>query len=171
MIVLTGNYSPTLKELQSAKLDGNCVLVSREILADLDTPVSAYLKLRGEGESFLLESAEGGERIGRYSFVGSNPRQVLRVKDGMQWIGEEHLQRGVDVGQRFLDDRGAFVDLAAFEAVLRARDRECKGPLVQPHAADPERVFHALAGTGNEPVERSRDPEPQLGHVLPPMET
>src|ERR1044072_6275629 len=42
----------------------------REINADLETPVSLYLKLRGNGASFLLESVEGGERIARYSFIG-----------------------------------------------------------------------------------------------------
>ncbi|HZS93199.1 MAG TPA: anthranilate synthase component I [Chloroflexota bacterium] len=60
--------------------------VSRQILADLDTPVSAYLKIRAEGPSFLLESVEGGERIGRYSLIGSGPRRVLRIKNG-QTIG------------------------------------------------------------------------------------
>jgi anthranilate synthase component I len=82
----TGEYRPTLRELKGDKLDGRSIRVSREILADLDTPVSAYLKLRGNGPSFLLESAEGGERIGRYSFIGSRPRRVLRVKDGRQSI-------------------------------------------------------------------------------------
>jgi anthranilate/para-aminobenzoate synthase component I len=47
-------------------------------LADLETPLSAYRKIRGQGESFLFESVEGGEHIGRYSFVGCNPRAVIR---------------------------------------------------------------------------------------------
>jgi anthranilate synthase component 1 len=46
----------------------------RELPADLDTPTTAYLKLRGRGPSFLLESVEGGERIARYSFIGVSPR-------------------------------------------------------------------------------------------------
>jgi anthranilate synthase component 1 len=46
----------------------------RELPADLDTPTTAYLKLRGHGPSFLLESVEGGERIARYSFIGLRPR-------------------------------------------------------------------------------------------------
>jgi anthranilate synthase component 1 len=52
----------------------------RELPADLDTPATAYLKLRGRGPSFLLESVEGGERIARYSFIGVSPRAryVLR---------------------------------------------------------------------------------------------
>ncbi|MGI8826995.1 MAG: anthranilate synthase component I [Chloroflexota bacterium] len=75
-------YSPSLGELSNGFPQGNSVVVSREILADLDTPVSAYLKIRSTGPSFLLESVEGGERLGRYSFIGNNPRKVLRVKDG-----------------------------------------------------------------------------------------
>ena len=48
--------------------------IVREMQADLETPVSVYLKLRGQGESFLLESIDGGERIARYSFIGIVPR-------------------------------------------------------------------------------------------------
>ncbi|HZM04253.1 MAG TPA: hypothetical protein VFC44_14710, partial [Candidatus Saccharimonadales bacterium] len=57
---------------------GNLIPVTRRILADLETPLSAYRKIRGQGESFLFESVEGGEHIGRYSFVGCNPRAVIR---------------------------------------------------------------------------------------------
>jgi anthranilate synthase component 1 len=48
--------------------------VVRELHADLETPISVYLKLRGKGPSFLLESVEGGERIARYSFIGVSPK-------------------------------------------------------------------------------------------------
>jgi anthranilate synthase component 1 len=82
MSVVLGSYSPTLRELRSAHLDGHTVAISLELLADLDTPVSAYLKVRGAGPSFLLESVEGGEWLGRYSFIGASPRRVLRVKNG-----------------------------------------------------------------------------------------
>ena len=53
--------------------------VVRELPADLETPVSVYLKLSGQGPSFLLESVTGGERIGRYSFLGAEPRAILRA--------------------------------------------------------------------------------------------
>src|SRR5215469_576228 len=52
----------------------------RELPADLETPVSSYLKLAHGHASFLLESVEGGERLARYSFVGSDPYLVLRVR-------------------------------------------------------------------------------------------
>ena len=50
---------------------------------DCETPVAAYLKLRGDGPSFLLESAEQGGRFGRWSFVGVRPRATLRLEDGV----------------------------------------------------------------------------------------
>jgi anthranilate synthase component 1 len=53
--------------------------IVREVPADLETPVSLYLKLRGGGPSFLLESVEGGERIARYSFIGVQPRARYRL--------------------------------------------------------------------------------------------
>ena len=74
-------YSPTLDEFLKYATQGNLIPVTRRILADLETPLSAYLKIRGQGESFLFESVEGGEHIGRYSFVGCNPRAVIR-QDG-----------------------------------------------------------------------------------------
>ncbi len=62
---------------------GDLVPVYRTLLADLETPVSVYLKLVQTGAvSFLLESVEGGEKVGRYSFIGVNPRGLLRIKGG-----------------------------------------------------------------------------------------
>src|SRR5687768_13577547 len=74
-------YAPNLDEFLKLAADGNLVPVTRRLLADFETPLSAYLKIRGQGESFLFESVEGGEHIGRYSFVGCNPRAVIR-QDG-----------------------------------------------------------------------------------------
>ena len=72
-----------------------------------------------------------------------------------------------DVGKRFLDDHGALVNLAAFESVFLAPHPERKRPFVQSHASNPERIVDALTGAGDEPIERHRDLEAQLGHVLP----
>src|ERR1700733_7066859 len=71
-------YSPTPDEFLKLAAQGNLIPVTRRILADLETPLSAYWKIRGAGESFLFESVEGGEHIGRYSFVGCNPRAVIK---------------------------------------------------------------------------------------------
>ncbi|MBM4274720.1 MAG: anthranilate synthase component I [Deltaproteobacteria bacterium] len=61
---------------------GNLIPVYREILGDLETPVAAYKKLRGDGCSFLLESVEGGEKWGRFSFLGLNPSLMFQVQGG-----------------------------------------------------------------------------------------
>jgi anthranilate synthase component 1 len=63
--------------------------VVRERLADLETPVSAFAKLRPLGGAFLLESVEGGERMGRYSFIGVLPRATLVLRDGTASILED----------------------------------------------------------------------------------
>jgi len=61
---------------------GNVIPVAAELLADLETPVSAFAKLRAGGPAFLLESVEGGERLSRYSFVGCNPRKIFKAQAG-----------------------------------------------------------------------------------------
>src|ERR1051325_1717009 len=71
-------YAPKLDEFLKLAAEGNLVPVSRRLLADFETPLSAYHKIRGQGESFLFESVEGGEHLGRFSFVGFNPRAVIR---------------------------------------------------------------------------------------------
>src|SRR5512134_3365198 len=71
-------HSPSLEEFEQLAAQGNLVPVTRRLLADFETPLSAYRKIRGQGESFLFESVEGGEHLGRYSFVGCNPRVVVR---------------------------------------------------------------------------------------------
>ncbi len=70
--------SPALKEFVQLATQGNCIPVTCTLLADFETPLSAYAKLRGGGESFLFESVEGGEHLGRYSFVGCGPRAIIK---------------------------------------------------------------------------------------------
>src|ERR1700761_8283160 len=80
-------YSPTLETFLTLAKSGNVIPVTRRLLADFETPLSAYHKIRGQGESFLFESVEGGEHLGRYSFVGCNPRAVIRQSgDRIEWI-------------------------------------------------------------------------------------
>ncbi|HLG51964.1 MAG TPA: anthranilate synthase component I, partial [Chloroflexota bacterium] len=75
-------YTPTRDFVVSYRGPGNMVPVYRAILADLETPVSAYLKTtRGKG-SFLLESVEGGERLARYSFLGTSPYLIVEFDHG-----------------------------------------------------------------------------------------
>jgi anthranilate synthase component 1 len=72
-------YYPTLEEIRRLKKHGNLVPVCRDIQADLETPVSAYLKIARGNYSFLLESVEGGERLARYSFIGTEPLLILKT--------------------------------------------------------------------------------------------
>ena len=72
-------YRPTLEELKKLQSKGNLAPVYREINADMETPVSAYLKVARGNYSFLLESVEGGERLARYSFIGTEPAKVIKT--------------------------------------------------------------------------------------------
>ncbi len=73
-------YYPSLKEFIRKSKKGNLIPVYREILADLETPVSAFAKIDTGDYSYLLESAEKGEKLGRYSFLGSNPSLIFKSK-------------------------------------------------------------------------------------------
>jgi len=75
-------FQPSRDEFLEYAKRGNLVPVFRELPADLETPVSVYLKLRGNDNSFLLESVEGGEQIARYSFIGVNPARVISLQQG-----------------------------------------------------------------------------------------
>jgi anthranilate synthase component 1 len=72
------SVSPGLDEARDLALEHNLIPLRHTFIDDCETPVSAFLKLREEGPAFLLESAEQGQRVGRYSFIGFRPRQVVR---------------------------------------------------------------------------------------------
>jgi anthranilate synthase component 1 len=71
-------FYPDFKEFKRLSARGNLIPVYKEILADMDTPVTAFRKLDDGRYSFLLESVEGGEKWARYSFIGSRPSVVVR---------------------------------------------------------------------------------------------
>jgi anthranilate synthase component 1 len=77
----------TFEEFVELARRGTFVPVCREIMADLLTPVSAFLKIAEHSDyAFLLESVEGGEHVGRYSFLGKDPLLVVRGRDGVTTI-------------------------------------------------------------------------------------
>lgn len=82
-------YSPSLQEVQELAASGNTIPVFQELPADLETPVSVYLKLRGGGPSFLLESVVKGEQVGRYSFLGVRPSLTLCAQGDQLVVGGE----------------------------------------------------------------------------------
>ena len=73
-------YTPSLEQFRELAQRGNLIPVARQILADMETPVSAFRKIDSGNYAFLLESVEGGEQWGRYSFLGSNPSLVVRAR-------------------------------------------------------------------------------------------
>ena len=81
--------TPTLEEVRGLARESTLVPLRHTFIADCETPVSAYLKLRGDGPSFLLESAEQGQRFGRWSFLGCRPRTTIRLEDGVLTVGGE----------------------------------------------------------------------------------
>jgi anthranilate synthase component 1 len=80
-------YQPTFDQVEQLSEQGNLIPIYRELPADLETPVSVYLKLQDEGPSFLLESVSGGERVARYSFVGVRPRALLSAAGASAFMG------------------------------------------------------------------------------------
>src|SRR5436189_6237989 len=80
---------PSLAEVRELARHHSVVPLRHTFISDTETPVSAYLRLRGEGPSFLLESAEQGQRFGRWSFLGVQPRSVLRVDNGQLTVDGE----------------------------------------------------------------------------------
>jgi anthranilate synthase component 1 len=99
---------PTRDEFHAYAAEHTVVPVWTELLADLETPVAAFVKLVGDGEGFLLESVEHGERWSRFSFVGRSPSATLTLRDGAVVL-DGSLPAGIPT------DRGI---LAAIEALL-----------------------------------------------------
>ncbi len=111
MAVTTGACFPSLDTARTLLGRGHLLPIYREYLADTETPVGAYVKLRAEGPSFLLESVEGGERQGRYSIIGASPAEQMRFS-----TDEAEHQVG-ETTRRF----PCADPLAAIDAVLRER--------------------------------------------------
>src|SRR3990170_2868512 len=144
-------YTPSLADIQGLKATqpaANLAPVYRDVAADLETPVSAFLKVARGDHSFLLESVEGGERLARYSFIGTEPYRVLRSgpyaaagegEDPLLEIERElsrfKLARVEDGLPRFT---GGAVGFLAYEA---SRHFEPRVPIP---AADPQAFPEAL---------------------------
>ena len=89
---------PDLEQTRLLAREHNLVPLQHTYYEDCETPVSAFLKLRGDGPAFLLESAEQGQRVGRWSFIGYRPRRVVRwsLADG----GDPYALAAAEVGRQ-----------------------------------------------------------------------
>ncbi len=92
MLGITSDQS-LLSTRQNTSVRPNLMPVVRELPADLETPVSLYLKLAGTGPSFLLESVTGGEQVARYSFIGVQPRRAYILQDGAMRVADQETSR------------------------------------------------------------------------------
>ena len=145
---LTGELTPSLVDFKQLATDaratgGNFAAIYREVLADLETPVSAFLKVKRGPYSFLLESVEGGERPSRYSFIGTEPYRVYRAPSGGDIDPltevEAELDRFKLVPNPDLPPfHGGAVGYLAYEAIRHFE------PRVQPAQNDPHGLPEAL---------------------------
>ena len=138
-----------LRRVQRRAARGQAVLAWTTLVADLETPVSAMLKLAdGRPMSFLLESVEGGEKIGRYSMIGTKPDLVWRCFGGQAWINRR-ARTDPDAFERAGED--ALASLRALVAECHGRDAgavaaDGVGP-VRLHGLRHGRAFGALPDT------------------------
>jgi anthranilate synthase component 1 len=93
--------TPTLAEARELARDYNVIPLRHTFIDDCETPVSAFLKLRGRGPAFLLESAEQGQRFGRYSFLGFRPRAILRLAHGRTSVRDRAGERELPASDPF----------------------------------------------------------------------
>jgi anthranilate synthase component 1 len=91
-VVADLDVQPSLEEVRELAREHSVVPLRHTFISDTETPVSAYLRLRGEGPSFLLESAEQGQRFGRWSFLGVQPRSLIRLEKGVLTVGGERRE-------------------------------------------------------------------------------
>ncbi len=101
----------TFEEFERQAERGNVVPVVRSVLADLQTPVGAFLRIAGDAQyAFLLESIEGGERVARFSFLGANPWMIVRGR-GAETIVEKsgarevHQKNAIEFLREYLRDQ------------------------------------------------------------------
>jgi anthranilate synthase component 1 len=122
--------TPGVEEARALAADHNLIPVCHTFIEDCETPVSAFLKLRGAGPAFLLESAEQGQRVGRWSFIGYKPRNVVRwsLADGgdpyelAEREVSRHRQARIDGGAGGIPFSGGAVGFFGYDCV-RAVER------------------------------------------------
>ncbi len=118
--------TPGVEEARALASDHNLIPVTHSFIEDCETPVSAFLKLRGDGPAFLLESAEQGQQVGRYSFIGEKVQEEAEevARAAREESDERVAEEAADVLYHLtvlLHSRG--LSLADPERVLDGRRR------------------------------------------------
>ncbi|MGB2940057.1 MAG: anthranilate synthase component I [Candidatus Dormiibacterota bacterium] len=142
---------PSLEEVRGLAGDYNLIPVYRHDLADTETPVAAYWRLNGDGPGFLLESVEGGERLGRYSFISGPPRASVTMRGGDALVEDEGGTRTEAFADPIAYLEGMISSLRQAPAAdLPGRFR---GGLVGYLAYEVARYFEQLPAPGADPVD------------------
>lgn len=188
------NIKPSPKEFLELAKGGARVPLYAEMLADLETPTSAYWKLAHDAEhSFLLESVTGGEKLARYSFLGANPSGVIKIKDEndpLRIVRDSVLGRKVAPAEGLPRFSGGAVGYLAYDIVRKFEklpvsttdDLQCEDAcmmlvedvvafdharnrlLIIAHASEQEREYEAASN-------RIRQIANRLRGSLPPLPT
>src|SRR6476660_7154676 len=87
----------SLAQTKRLATEADTILLRATRPADLETPIGAFLRLDDGGPAYLLESVEGGERLGRYSFLGVGPRRLLEVQDGIASVQTRPLSADLPI--------------------------------------------------------------------------
>ena len=133
----------SLAQAQRLAANADTILLRATRPADLETPIGAFLRLDDGGPAYLLESVEGGERLGRYSFLGVGPRRLLEVRDGVARDPDPAGHRRRPTRPTCRSRRSPAADpLAAHPRVRpapprRSRPRGCRGSPAAPSARSP----------------------------------
>ena len=118
---MTSTDPLSLAQTQRLASSADTILLRATRAADLETPIGAFLRLDDGGPAYLLESVEGGERLGRYSFLGVGPRRLLEVRDGRASIQTRPLSVDRYDPSLPIETAGAPDPLDALRAFVRRR--------------------------------------------------
>src|SRR5262245_17806825 len=124
---MTSTEPLSLAEAKRLAPNTDTILLRATRPADLETPIGAFLRLDDGGPAYLLESVEGGERLGRYSFLGIGPRRLLEVRDGQARIQDRPVtvrEYAPDLPVTTIDAADPLQALRAFVGARRVAPRE-----------------------------------------------
>lgn len=143
--------SLSFSEFKKKAQKGNLVPIFKEIPADLDTPVSAFMKIQSGKHNFLLESVEGGDKWARYSFLGTKPRAVIRSRQGKV----ELIEKGKRFSKKMEGDPLYFLEdyLSQYKAVDSDELPRFSGGAVGYLAYDMLRYFEKIPATAKDELQ------------------